>query len=66
MLAEWVIAAKRSAMRRLLPLLLILALALVPAACKPRPEGTVKVVVVGDEPKLRGSSLGPLPRPTRC
>jgi oligopeptide transport system substrate-binding protein len=61
MLAEWVIAAKRSAMRRLLPLLLILALALVPAACKPRPEGTVKVVVVGDEPKLRDPSLGPLP-----
>jgi len=61
MLAEWVVATKRSAMRRLLSLLLIPALTFVPAACKPRPEGTVKVVVIGDEPKLRDPVLGPLP-----
>jgi peptide/nickel transport system substrate-binding protein len=60
MLAEWVIAAKRSAMRRILSLLLIPAVALAPAACKPQPEGTVKVVVIGGEPKLRDPALGPL------
>jgi peptide/nickel transport system substrate-binding protein len=60
MLAEWVIAAKRSAMRRLLSLLLIPAVALAPAACKPQPEGTVKVVVISGEPKLRDPALGPL------
>jgi peptide/nickel transport system substrate-binding protein len=60
MLAERVIAAKRSAMRRVLTLLLIPALALVPAACRNQPQGAVKVVVIGGEPKLRDPILGPL------
>ena len=47
-------------MRRLLALLLIPALALAPGACRPRPEGTVNVVVIGSEPKLRDPSQGPL------
>jgi peptide/nickel transport system substrate-binding protein len=61
MLAERVIAAKRSAMRRALTLLLISGLALVPAACGNQPQGAVKVVVIGGEPKLRDPVLGPLP-----
>jgi peptide/nickel transport system substrate-binding protein len=47
-------------MRRLLALLLIPALALAPAACRQQPEGTVKVVVIGGEPKMRDPALGPL------
>lgn len=47
-------------MRRLLALLVVSALALAPAACKPRPQGTIKVVVIGGEPKLRDPALGPL------
>src|SRR3954466_6884218 len=47
-------------MRRLLALLLIPALALVPAACKPRPEGAIKVVVIGGEPRLRDPAQGAL------
>jgi len=45
-------------MRRLLPLLL--ALALTPAACRQQPQGEVKVVVVGSEPKLQDPATGPL------
>jgi peptide/nickel transport system substrate-binding protein len=63
MLAERVIAAKRSAMRRALTLLLISGVALVPAACGNQPQGAVKVVVIGGEPKLRDPVLGPLPPP---
>ena len=63
MLAEWAIAAKRAAMRRLLALLLIPALALAPAACRPTPEGAVKVVVIGGEPKLADPAQGPLAAP---
>lgn len=61
MLAEPPIAAKRVAMRRLLALLLIPALALVPAACRQEPQGVVKAIVIGAEPKLRDPALGPLP-----
>jgi peptide/nickel transport system substrate-binding protein len=49
-------------MRRLLALLLF-ALALVPAGCRPQPEGSVKVVVIGGDPKLRDPALGPLSKP---
>src|SRR4051794_28397743 len=63
MLAERAIAAKRRGMRRLLALLVIPALALVPAACRPQPEGAVKAVVIGAEPKLRDPALGPLSPP---
>ena len=45
-------------MRRLLPLLLALALA--PAACRQQPQGEIKVVVIGAEPKLRDPADGPL------
>jgi len=48
-------------MRRLFALLLVPALALVPAACKQQPQGAIKVVVIGSEPKLRDPALGPLP-----
>jgi oligopeptide transport system substrate-binding protein len=61
MLAEWVIAAKRAAMRLRLALLLFPALALAPAACRQQPQGALKVVVIGGEPKLRDPELGPLP-----
>src|SRR6185437_2016408 len=62
-LAEQVIAAKPSPMRRLLALLLILCL--VPSGCRKEPEGAVKVVVIGGAPQLRDPALGPLPEPDR-
>ena len=61
MLAEWNVAAKPAPMRRLLPLLLILVLALVPAACREQPHGEIKAIVIGGDPKLRDPALGPLP-----
>lgn len=60
-LAEWVIAFKRMPMRRLIAPLLLLSLAF--GACRPQPEGTVKVVVIGTEPKLRDPASGPLSAP---
>jgi peptide/nickel transport system substrate-binding protein len=59
MLAEPLIAAKATLMRRLLALL-FLSLALAPAACRPQPEGAIKAVVIGDRPQLRDPALGPL------
>src|SRR6266404_5780237 len=50
-------------MRRLPALLLIPALALLAPACKPQPQGALKAVVIGGEPKLRDPALGPLPPP---
>src|SRR3954469_25553179 len=50
-------------MRRFLALLPIFALALVPAACRQQPEGTVKIVVIGGEPKLRDPAEGGLTAP---
>jgi peptide/nickel transport system substrate-binding protein len=47
-------------MHRLLTALLIVALGLGPAACRKQPQGTVKVTVIGGDPKLRDPSLGPL------
>jgi oligopeptide transport system substrate-binding protein len=46
--------------RRALALALIAVTAVAPSACRNQPEGTVKVVVIGGEPKLRDPSLGPL------
>lgn len=43
--------------------LLLFALALAPAGCRDQPEGAVKVVVIGGEPKLRDPTLGPLSTP---
>jgi peptide/nickel transport system substrate-binding protein len=48
-------------MHRLLTALLIVALGLGSAGCRKQPQGTVKVVVIGGDPKLRDPSLGPLP-----
>ncbi len=48
-------------MRRLVALLLIPLLALIPASCRQEPQGAVKVVVIGGDPKLRDPALGPLP-----
>ena len=47
-------------MRRLLALLLLPALTLVPASCRQQPQGALKAVVIGDEPKFRDPALGPL------
>src|SRR5690349_15700785 len=61
MLAEQMVADKGGLMQRLIALLLIPALALSPAACKQQPTGTVHVMVIDGEPKLRDPALGPLP-----
>ena len=50
-------------MRRLLAVMLIAALAIVPAACGQEPEGALKVIVIGAAPKVRDPSLGPLSAP---
>ena len=47
-------------MRRLLPVLLVLALALTPAACRKQPEGAVSVTVIGGPPKIADPARGPL------
>lgn len=47
-------------MRRLIALLLIPALALAAGACRAKPQGTVDVVVIGAEPKVRDPAAGPL------
>jgi oligopeptide transport system substrate-binding protein len=61
MLAEWSVAAKRTAMRRVFALLLITALAVVPSACRQQPQGALKAIVIDGEPRLRDPALGPLP-----
>ena len=61
MLAECNVARKAAGMRPLLTLLLVPALLLAPQACRPQPEGPLKAVVIGGEPKLRDPALGPLP-----
>jgi oligopeptide transport system substrate-binding protein len=61
MLAECNVARKAAVMPRALALLLAPALLFAPSACKQQPEGPLKAVVIGSEPKLRDPSLGPLP-----
>jgi peptide/nickel transport system substrate-binding protein len=61
MLAEQAIAGHATAMRRLLALFLIPSIAIGPAACRKEPQGALKAVVIGGEPKLRDPALGPLP-----
>ena len=63
MLAEWSVAAKASAMSRVLALLLIPALMVAPGACRRQPLGALKILVIGGDPKLRDPILGPLPPP---
>jgi peptide/nickel transport system substrate-binding protein len=48
-------------MRWLIAPLFVLALA--PIACRPQPEGTIKVVVIGAEPRLRDPASGPIAPP---
>jgi len=50
-------------LRRTLPLALIAALAIAPAACRDDNAGAVKVIVIGGAPKIRDPALGPLPSP---
>lgn len=47
-------------MRRLVPALLMIALGMVPAACKKQPEGAVSVTVIGEPPKMADPARGPL------
>ena len=48
-------------MRRLFAVMIILASASLAAGCRQQPQGTVRAVVIGGEPKLRDPALGPLP-----
>jgi len=63
MLAERAIAAKRAPMRRMVAVLLMSALALIPAGCRPQAEGTISVTVIGKEPKIADPAGGPLSAP---
>lgn len=63
MLAEWALAVKPPGMPRTPLLLLMVALALVTSGCRKQPEGAVKVVVIGGEPKLVDPAKGPLTLP---
>src|SRR4051812_48603048 len=47
-------------MRRLLALLLLAVVALVPAGCRPQPEGPVDVVVIDGPPRLKDPATDPL------
>lgn len=49
--------------RRALALALVAATAIAPSACRNQPEGILKAVAIGGEPKLRDPALGPLPAP---
>jgi peptide/nickel transport system substrate-binding protein len=60
MLAEWSIAFKRAAMRRLLALLLLPMLAMAASSCRQQPQGTVRTLVIGDPPELRDPGSGAL------
>src|SRR5258707_14431387 len=50
-------------LRRALSLTLIAALAIAPTACRDKNAGAVKVIVIGDAPKIRDPALGPLSSP---
>ncbi|HEX3422718.1 MAG TPA: ABC transporter substrate-binding protein [Sphingomicrobium sp.] len=50
-------------MPRLAAFVALAVLALVPEACKRRPEGTLKVLVIGSPPSLRDPADGPLTQP---
>ena len=63
MLAEPAIAGKRTPMRRMVPVLLMLALALIPAACRQQAQGTISVTVIGDPPKIADPARGRLTMP---
>lgn len=50
-------------MRRLFLMLLVLTVGLVPAGCRKQPQGELKVVVIGDQPKMRDPALEQLSVP---
>lgn len=60
MLAERVIAVKPALMRRMVALMLMLGVSLIPTACRQEPQGELRAVVIGSQPKLRDPALGPL------
>jgi peptide/nickel transport system substrate-binding protein len=47
-------------MRRLAALVALACLAIAPAACRKQPEGAIKVLVIGGQPRLRDPADGPL------
>jgi peptide/nickel transport system substrate-binding protein len=49
--------------RRFQSLLILAALALVPAGCRDKNEGAPKVIVIGGEPRVRDPAAGPLSPP---
>jgi oligopeptide transport system substrate-binding protein len=61
MLAECSVARKAAGMRPLIALLFVPALLLATQGCRPQPEGPLKAIVIGGDPKLRDPALGPLP-----
>ena len=50
-------------MRRLAAFFALAVLAMVPGACRKRPEGALKILVIGDPPTLRDPYAGPLSQP---
>ena len=61
MLAERTVAGKRTAMRRLLTVLLLTGAAFGPAACREQPEGVINAIVIGQaQPQLQDPALGPV------
>jgi oligopeptide transport system substrate-binding protein len=61
MLAECNVVSKAALMRFILGQALAAALLLGATACQPQPQGPLKAVVIGGDPKLRDPALGPLP-----
>lgn len=50
-------------MRRFAAFVVLALLALAPAACRKRPEGSLKILVIGSAPALRDPAQGPLSTP---
>src|SRR5215469_9693864 len=50
-------------MRRLAAIVALCALAMAPGACRKRPEGAFKILVIGNSPSLRDPADGPLSQP---
>ena len=63
MLAERAVAAKRRHMRPWLALLALPLIAFGPSGCRQQSHGTINVIVIGDQPKLRDPAAGALAPP---
>jgi len=48
-------------MQRLFAALLVIAVSTVPVGCRQQPQGALRAVVIGGEPKIRDPAVGPLP-----